>query len=102
MKHCHCGLREHFASLRLKKLGALGAVLMILHLLFHVVECLLVPAILVAIHQQSVQAEAAARPVTAEALVEPVLGTSYLPLRDVDFAESRYRYEIPLRTGAGV
>ena len=93
MKHCHCGLREHFQKFRLQKLGVLGAILMILHVLFHVVECLLVPAILVAIHQQTVQPDTIERPAVTTS-VEPVLGTGYLPLRDTSFLESCYRHKI--------
>lgn len=56
--HCHCGLKEHFQVLKMKKLGFLGALLMVLHLLFHVVECLILPAILVAFSQPSEAATA--------------------------------------------
>lgn len=48
MKHCHCGLEHHFEHFRVKKLGILGVTLMVLHILFHVVECLILPSILVA------------------------------------------------------
>ncbi len=46
--HCHCGIKGHFDKFRFKRLGVLGAVLMIGHVLFHVVECLVLPALLVA------------------------------------------------------
>lgn len=47
--HCHCGLEKHLHRFRVKKFGLLGAALMILHILFHVVECLLLPSIFVAL-----------------------------------------------------
>lgn len=47
--HCHCGFREHFRTKNIRKLGWLGVTFMVLHLLFHVVECLLLPSIIVAI-----------------------------------------------------
>lgn len=83
--HCHCGLKEHFQSLRVKKLGVLGVVLMILHILFHVVECLLIPTLLVAIHDQETQ------PATAASSSEqPVvdLQIEYSPLTETNFFES--------------
>ena len=46
--HCHCGLKAQVKKFRAKKLGLVGVVLMGLHILFHVVECLVLPAILVA------------------------------------------------------
>lgn len=45
--HCHCGLKSQLAKLRTRKLGLLGMILFGLHLLFHVVECLILPAIIV-------------------------------------------------------
>lgn len=45
--HCHCDLHAQFKKFRAKKLGLLGAALMVGHILFHVVECLVLPAILV-------------------------------------------------------
>ncbi len=45
--HCHCGFREHFKLFRVKKLGLAGGIFLILHLLFHLVECLVLPSILV-------------------------------------------------------
>lgn len=45
--HHHGWLGKHFCIRNFKKLGALGAVIFVLHILFHVVEILLLPAILV-------------------------------------------------------
>lgn len=47
MKHqCHCGFKKHFAASSLKSLGLGGGILFVLHLLFHVAECLVFPTIL--------------------------------------------------------
>lgn len=46
---CHCGFKSQLAKLRAHKLGTLGVILFGLHILFHVVECLIVPAILVGV-----------------------------------------------------
>lgn len=46
--HCHCGLKSQLHKFRARKLGLVGIVLMGLHILFHVAECLVLPAILVA------------------------------------------------------
>lgn len=45
--YCHCGFKAHVAALRAKKLGFLGIIFFCLHFLFHVVECLVLPAVLV-------------------------------------------------------
>lgn len=45
--HCHCGLHDQLKKFRARKLGLLGATLMVAHLLFHVVECLVLPALIV-------------------------------------------------------
>lgn len=46
--HCHCGFKKRHQLAKGKKLGVLGATLMILHLLYHVAECLILPAIFMA------------------------------------------------------
>lgn len=45
--HHHSWLGRHFCTRNFKKLGVLGVVLFVLHILFHVVEILLIPTILV-------------------------------------------------------
>lgn len=66
--HCHCGLEKHLQRFRMKKLGAVGVVLMGLHILFHIVECLVLPSILVAFsgHLAEETAQAADPAVMAE------------------------------------
>ena len=49
MSHCdHCHSNFHRRLFRVRRVGALGAILMVLHLLFHLVEFLVLPAALVA------------------------------------------------------
>lgn len=45
--HHHGWLGKHFCTRNFKKLGVLGAVLFVLHILFHIAEILLIPTILV-------------------------------------------------------
>ena len=52
-RQCRCGLREHFLHFRAKRLGVLGIFLMVAHILFHVVECLVLPAVLVGLGSQA-------------------------------------------------
>lgn len=47
--HPHCKLDEQVKKFKAGKLGLLGSLLIVGHLLFHVAECLIVPAIIVAI-----------------------------------------------------
>lgn len=67
--HCHCGLEKHFQHFRVKKLGLAGVIFMGLHILFHVVECLILPSILVTFggHLAEEPAQAADPAVMAEA-----------------------------------
>lgn len=60
MKHeCHCGLSKHLKHFRAKKLGIVGVILMLVHILFHVVECLILPAIIVGVTEQATSAKSA-------------------------------------------
>lgn len=54
--HCHCGLKEQLKKFRAGKLGLLGGILIIGHLLFHVVECLVLPAMLIAFNRGDAEA----------------------------------------------
>jgi len=54
--HCHCGLKEQLKKFKAGKLGLLGGVLIVGHLLFHVAECLIIPAIIVALSHHEVEA----------------------------------------------
>lgn len=53
---CHCGFEKKLHQLRAGKLGLLGGFLMVAHLLFHVAECLVLPAFLMAINGETVEA----------------------------------------------
>lgn len=62
-EHCHCGFERSLERLRAKtgkRLGMLGATFMVLHLFFHVVECIIVPAILLSINQRIATEDVAA------------------------------------------
>lgn len=95
--HCHCGLEKHLERFRLKKFGAVGVVLMILHVLFHIVECLVLPAALVALGGHAVEEDAAA--VSESVMTVPAeeieLATDTSSLL-VDFHESLQGLRIPL------
>lgn len=54
--HCHCGLKEQINKLKAGKLGLLGGVLIIGHLLFHVVECLVLPALFIGFSHDDAEA----------------------------------------------
>lgn len=54
--HCHCGFEEKRKKLRAGKFGVLGGCLVVLHLLYHVAECLVLPAILIAVHRNNAEA----------------------------------------------
>lgn len=93
--HCHCGFREHFKSIRVKKLGLAGGIFLVLHLLFHVVECLILPSILVGLGGHLAEESAAAtngEPVIIESSAETeecwhyeFIKTSISPLDNTDF-----------------
>lgn len=53
---CHCGLKDQLRKMKAGKLGLLGSVLIVGHLLFHVAECLVIPAILIAANRQDAEA----------------------------------------------
>ncbi len=51
MSHCHCGLEKTLERFHAKRFGIVGLVLIIGHLLFHVAECLVIPALIVVFSQ---------------------------------------------------
>lgn len=74
MKHCHCGLHEQIKKFKAGKLGLLGGILIVGHLLFHVAECLVIPALLMAFNRQDVEAiEQLSLPETQETTYENIL-----------------------------
>ncbi len=66
LHHCHCGLRGQLQKLHAGQIGLLGSILLIGHLLFHVAECLVLPAILVALHGSEAEAATELSPEEAE------------------------------------
>ncbi len=64
MKHqhnCHCGFEKHLAKFKKgRKLGVFGIAFLGLHILWHVAECLVLPAIFVAFSHGHSQEDALA------------------------------------------
>lgn len=54
--HCHCRFEEKRKKLRAGKFGVLGGCLVVLHLLYHVAECLILPVVLIAAHRNNAEA----------------------------------------------
>lgn len=67
--HCHCGFEKHRHLAKGKRLGALGIAFMVLHLLYHVAECLILPAVFMAFSNHSSDAASAASEDTI--IIEP-------------------------------
>ncbi len=67
--HCHCGFSEKCQKFRAGKLGLLGGVLVVLHLLYHIAECLVLPAIFIAINGNSAEAAELSEPELTETTV---------------------------------
>lgn len=55
-RHCHCKFEEKRKKLRAGKFGALGGCLVVLHLLYHVAECLILPVVLIGFHRNNAEA----------------------------------------------
>lgn len=73
MKHCEkCHLEKYLGRLKVKKMGILGVVLMGAHVLFHVVECLILPSILVALGGHLAEEPAAAVEQSESAMISQV------------------------------
>lgn len=71
--HCHCHFREQLRNFKAGKLGLLGGFLIVGHLLFHVAECLVLPALLVAFNHHDAEA---ADELTAADLPEVTFATT--------------------------
>ncbi len=95
-KHCHCGLDGQIRKLRAGKLGILGGILLIGHLLFHVAECLVLPALLMAFSGKSAEAVSELDEAT---LQETTFASAELPTINlqISFRESLEQYQLPLR-----
>ena len=55
--HRHCQLDEKIHQFKAGKLGLFGGAFLVLHLLFHVAEGLIVPAIIIVLHGEAATAE---------------------------------------------
>lgn len=72
MKHCcHCYFKEQLRKFKAGKLGLLGGFLIVGHLLFHVAECLVLPALFVALHPHDAEA-------TDELTAEEISETTFI------------------------
>lgn len=74
MKHCcHCGLKSQLQKFKAGKLGLLGGILIVGHLLFHVAECLILPAVFIAFNHHDTEAveEIASEVVVTESITTP-------------------------------
>lgn len=95
MKHCcHCGLKSQLQKFKAGKLGLLGGFLIIGHLLFHVAECLILPAIIVAFNHHDVEAveEIPSEVIVAEFLTTP--SDDLIALRADFFQTLEYNYPL--------
>lgn len=93
--HCHCGFKSQIKKLRAGKLGALGIFLVVGHLLFHVAECLIIPAIILAINRHDAEA---IEELSSQDIQETTFVTDFDELRDLkaNFFDT-LEYTRPLR-----
>lgn len=97
--HCHCGLKKHFKLFRTKKLGALGIVLMGLHILFHVAECLVLPTIIAVLSGKNSEPVSATDAPESVILVESVpTETAFCPTDLALHSPFYLRAPYPLRS----
>lgn len=93
MKHCcHCGLNTQIKKFRAGKLGIFGGILIVGHLLFHVAECLVLPAFIMAMHGNV--AEAAE--LETNNIIETAEPLEYDALKNlrIDFYQSMEEYSV--------
>lgn len=102
MKHCcHCGLGEKIHQFKAGKLGLFGGILIVLHLLFHVAECLVIPALIVAFRGETVATSEITENDTVETPSLPYLSYEQNALLREDFYQSLVKYSpltrVPIR-----
>lgn len=79
MKHsCHCGFEKHYKKLKARKLGKLGVLLVGLHLLYHVAECLILPTVLIGVSEYFVHRDSPATTVEKAERILFASKTKYL------------------------
>lgn len=90
--HCHCGFAERSKKFKAGKLGWLGGVFVVLHLLYHVAECIVLPAALLAMHGKT--AEAAE--LGTEEVQETTFADNFAELQDLQlsFSDSLQKYAL--------
>lgn len=71
---CHCGLHNQIKKFKAGKLGLLGGILIVGHLLFHVAECLILPVIFVGFTSHS---HGGSHEAVASDLIETTFSESY-------------------------
>lgn len=64
--HCHCGLERHLKLFRARRVGLAGVIILVLHALFHVVECLILPSLIIGFSGHLHEAPAAAESLEAQ------------------------------------
>lgn len=82
--HCHCGLKSQIKKFKAGKLGVFGGILIIGHLLFHVVECLALPTILMALHGNAAEATTS-QVVDTEIIIDTTI-QNYLNFTDLNLS----------------
>ncbi len=93
-KHCHCGLGGQIKKFKAGQLGIFGGILIIGHLLFHVAECLVLPAFLMMINGNTAEA-------TSEVKESEISETSLIVSKmhddlQVDFTTSLELYKLKI------
>lgn len=88
--HCHCGFEKRHQLAKGKKLGVLGAVLMVLHLLYHVAECLILPAVFMAWSGHSAEDAIAAEVENPESSEQINLNVTETPNSETIFSTVLY------------
>lgn len=96
MKHgCHCHLHEQLKNFKAGKLGLLGGLLIVGHLLFHVAECLVIPVIIAGLSHHDAEAieEISRNELAKTTLAEPNLRQDQDDFK-ISFVESLKQYQI--------
>lgn len=88
--HCHCGFEKRHQLAKGKKLGVFGAALMVLHLLYHVAECLILPAVFMAWSGHSAEDAIAAEAENPESSEQISLDVTETPNSETIFSTVLY------------
>lgn len=88
--HCHCGFKKRHQLAKGKRLGLLGITLMVLHLLYHVAECLILPAVFMAWSGHSAKDAIAAEAESPDASEQIELNTEETQKPEAPFSTNLY------------